>query len=104
MDGDEESEPERTPHLAALTPIEKEQLLARFIEVRRALFRPKSVTGFNRATVWALKVFAFDMVSTSEFFPDVSFGAAFDGLTGFISRRHADADAEEIVEAEDANL
>ena len=89
---------ERVPHLAALTPIEKEHILARLAEVRRALFRPKNVTSFNRATTWAFKIFSFDVVSDSVLFPDVSFGAAFDGITGYIARRHVDAEAEVEVE------
>ena len=95
---------ERVPHLTALTPIEKEHVLARLAEVRRALFRPKNVTSFNRATTWALKIFAFDVVSDSVLFPDVSFGAAFDSIAGYIARRHAEtgveAEVEEILELE----
>ena len=85
---------ERVPHLTALTSIEKERLLAHLSEARRALFRPKNVTSFNRATTWALKIFAFDVVSDSELFPDVSFGAAFDSITSYIARRHVDAETE----------
>lgn len=97
--GDDEAPAEVPPRLAVLTDAQRELVLSRIAEARRIFAKAVRDRGaldsFHRATSWAFKVFAFDVTEQDEFAPEVSYGAAFGSIVGYVIRRRIDAEAEE---------
>jgi len=83
-----------------LTDAQKAAVLERVRKGIAYLQRPVPMTVFGKAARWVLRVYAFTVLANGPSMPTKGFGATFEDLAAYITRRDKERELEEVTEDE----
>jgi len=101
VDDGDAGPPHGVREIIPLTETQKAVLIAKIKRKRKMLFTQSERASFSLATSWTTKVFAFTILMGSNFVPIPSYGTDFMSFSNYIHRRKVDAEAAEVVSAEE---